>query len=155
MSWPLDQSPAAEPDEDEVPPVNEEVPLFAKSASPSAGRRTNADDVLDAISGRTPAKKWDRIHCPSCGSATKLRSASIGVQTATRRCTNIECKNEFPVASIRNNIDVPPPLPNPLLLGGPYKGGPDRGVGRPQIDSNEPIHRRLSEVIRRSTHEDD
>jgi hypothetical protein len=156
MTWPLDQSPIPEPDEDGTASgAVDDTPRFAKTAGPSEGRRTNADDVLDAISGRAPAKKWDRIHCPLCGADTKLRAASLGVQTNTRRCQNPKCKNEFPVASVRNNLDVPPPPPNPLLLGGPFKGGPDRGVGRPPIDINEPIQRRIAEVVRRSANEDD
>jgi hypothetical protein len=71
-----------------------------------------------------------------------------------RRCRNPKCKNEFAVGSARVIIDAPPPPPNPLLQGGPYKGNPDRGGGKPPIDPYEPLNRRVAEVIRRMEEDD-
>jgi hypothetical protein len=155
MTWPLDQTPIPEVEEDEVVPPTEELAHPTSASSTGEARRSNADDVLDAVAGRAPFKRRDPRLCPKCGSATKQRGTTIGTQTITRRCQNAKCKNEYAVGSIRNNIDVPPPPPNPMLLGGPYKGGPDRGIGRPAIDPYEPINRRVAEVIRRSVDADD
>jgi hypothetical protein len=154
MAWPLDQSPIPEVEEDEVVPPSDDIVRAASTMPAGEAKRSNADAVLDAVAGRAPFKRRDPRLCPKCGSASKTRGSVIGTQTLTRRCQNPKCKNEFMTGSIRNNIEVPPPPPNPMLLGGPYKGGPDRGIGRPPIDPYEPINRRVAEVIRRSVDED-
>jgi len=153
MSWPLDQYPIQDAEEDPQPlPENASAPSVV--ASPIDQRRTAADAVLEALEGRTRPVVHDVTKCPLCGAPTKRRPTAIGVTTITRRCTNGKCRNEFAIASTRVLVDVPPPPPNPLVLGGPYKGGPDRGGGRPPIDPNEPMNRRLAEVIRRINDDD-
>ncbi len=152
MSWPLDQFPITEPEDEDLPlPVDVEGKDVGAPGKLATGpRRTLVDDVLDA--GRPgSARPHDMRLCPLCGSTTRQRPTEIGCQTVTRRCANKACRHEYAVSSTRVLVDVPPPPPNPLLLGGPYKGGPDRGGGKPPIDPNEPIHRRVAEVMRRMT----
>jgi len=156
MTWPLDQSPIPEPEEDDLLPPEEDragpaSPAHATGATP---RRTAADEILDAVSGHQPQVQHDMRKCPKCGAEAKQLPTSIGNTTVKRRCLDNKCRHEFMVAATRVRIDVPPPPPNPMINGGPFKGNPDRGGGRPPIDPYEPIHRRVAEVIRRSTDED-
>lgn len=138
-------------------PQREEVPaIVPQTERPSESRRTRTDEELDIVEGKTsPAVQVaDLRKCPLCHSETKLRGGGIGISTQTRRCTNRACRNEYPIASGCVRVDMPPPPPNPVLLGGPYRGNPDRGASRPPIPVDEPIHRRVAELMRRMTDED-
>lgn len=144
----------AREDEDVSLPTKEEVEAVnlavqAREEGRPGVRKSAADAILDAVSGRRQVRK-DVTKCPLCGSDTKIRGNSVGVQTITRRCKNASCKNEYPVGGQKMRIDVPPPPIDPLIQGGPYLNGPTRGnTGAPAIDHEQPLHRRLSETIRR------
>lgn len=140
-------------EEEEAAPLQEETVAPPEgqqvAGRPDAGRRSAADDILDAVSGRRVVQKDLRL-CPLCGSTTKVRANSVGIGTVVRRCKNAACRNEYPAHVQRMRIDIPPPPPNPLVNGGPYITGPNRSnTSLPLIEHDQPIHRRLSETIRR------
>lgn len=160
MSWPYDPNPLADladdlaPTAEEVAAAAEASRLRAEGQSPTA-RHTQADAIVEAVTGvvREPV---DRTKCPVCGSPTKLRGNTVCAGTSTRRCTNRDCRNEFAVASTRSRVDIPPARPDPVLHGGPYPIGPNRGgTSAPPIDPQQPIHRRLSEFGRRYRSDDE
>lgn len=157
MSWLLDQVPDAEddfsPTQDEVKAVEEAQRARAEGRSTDQ-RRTSADEVIDAVAGVDTRRHRRSTNCPLCGSKTKARGMTAMMTTITRRCTNPACKNEFPVVSVKSRTALPPPFPDPMIHGGPYPVGPNRGgSSAPPIDHNQPVHRRLAEFSRRINHD--
>lgn len=153
MNWLTDQVPD---DEDSLLPTEEEAKAVAGAQQARAEgrstdqRRSSADEVLDAVAGVDTTPRRSSTKCPLCGSPTKVRGMTAMMTTLTRRCTNRACKNEFPVASVKSRTAMPPMFPDPMIHGGPYPIGPNRGgSSAPPIDPNQPINRRLSEFQRR------
>lgn len=135
---------AVEEQRPQMMPADAGVPPTSEGA-----RRSSADDVLDAVMGRKRIAKDLRL-CTVCGSATKIRGNTLMMTTLTRRCTNRKCRTEFPVVSQQIRTAMPPVPPLQTIPGGPFTRGPNRGsTAPPPIDPNQPIHRRLSEIIRR------
>ena len=150
MSWLMDHVPDEDVDltKEEVEATERAARARAQGQSPDA-KRSSADEVLDAVSGRV-VKKQDLTKCPLCGSRTKVRGNTTSMTTVTRRCTNAACKNEYPVASVRSRTAMPPMFPDPMIHGGPYPIGPNRGNSSlPPIDPYQPVQKRLSEFARR------
>ena len=156
MSWLLDQTPDLDeevmrPTDDEVKALKDAQEARANGTGTSA-RRSAADEVLDAVVGRSPAARSSK-KCPTCGGSTKTRNGSVGMTTVTRVCRNRACTAfgvEVPVASVKSRVGLPPPFPDPMIHGGPYPVGPNRGgSSSPPIDHNQPVQRRLSEFMRR------
>jgi hypothetical protein len=155
MSWLLDQTPDL--DDEALRPTDDEVKALkdaqeARANGSGDGRRSAADAVLDAVVGKTPTAASSK-KCPTCGGNTKTRNATVGMTTVARVCRNKACSAhgiEVPVASVKSRVALPPTFPDPMIHGGPYPVGPNRGgSSAPPIDHNQPVQRRLSEFTRR------
>lgn len=146
--------PIDDDDIDVSQPTPQEVEAAEKARDArSSGkvRRSGADDFLDLLDGRSRKDRArDLSKCPKCRSSTRLMGNSVTGGTFFRRCRNGACRNEYPVSSQPNRTEVPPVPPIPILHGGPFAVGPNRGgQGAPPMDHEQPVSRRISEIIRR------
>lgn len=144
MSNPYDDNLA--PSEEELTAARE-LEMARESATHTRRGRSTADDILDAVSDSDTRPIRPPGHCPLCGSPSKLRTAGVGRGTIVRRCTNVSCRNEWPVGQAVDKTE-------PYRLPSRKSSGPYAGEGGPDMDKNQPIRRKLAERARRAkTHE--
>ena len=131
--------------DDDFEPTVEELQRKQEALNqPRGPRRSAADDILDAVSGEktvAPRRVWE---CPKCRSDSDMRTPGVGGGVIMRKCRNAKCGNLWPQGMRQTPVEVDPVPPGPPAL------GPYYGMSGPPIDSNQPIHRRIAEYMRRA-----